>query len=45
MPLYQLEFQIKITLTESDGNQEIRYDDGYFHLVDKNGYVITYGYR
>lgn len=31
--------------TLSDGNQEIRYDDGYYRLVDENGYVITYGYR
>ncbi|WP_298501440.1 Ig-like domain-containing protein [uncultured Methanobrevibacter sp.] len=28
-----------------DGSQEIRYDDGYYRLVDENGYVITYGYR
>ena len=28
----------------SDGNQKIHYDDGYFRLVDENGYVITYGY-
>lgn len=28
----------------SDGNIKIHYDDGYFRLVDKNGYVITYGY-
>ena len=27
-----------------DGTQKIHYDDGYFRLVDKNGYVITYGY-
>lgn len=27
-----------------DGNQKIHYDDGYFRLVDENGYVITYGY-
>ena len=31
--------------TLADGNQEIRYDDGYYRLVDSNGYVITYGYR
>ena len=28
----------------SDGNQRIQYDDGYFRIVDQNGYVITYGY-
>ncbi len=28
----------------SDGNIKIHYDDGYFRLVDENGYVITYGY-
>lgn len=28
----------------SDGTTKIRYDDGYFRLVDENGYVITYGY-
>lgn len=27
-----------------DGNEKIRYDDGYFRIVDSNGYVITYGY-
>ncbi|MBQ6098763.1 MAG: Ig-like domain repeat protein [Methanobrevibacter sp.] len=27
-----------------DGNQKIKYDDGYFRIVDSNGYVITYGY-
>lgn len=27
-----------------DGNQKIKYDDGYFRIVDDNGYVITYGY-
>ena len=27
-----------------DGSQRIRYDDGYFRIVDENGYVITYGY-
>jgi hypothetical protein len=27
-----------------DGSTKIRYDDGYFRLVDDNGYVITYGY-
>ena len=27
-----------------DGSQKIHYDDGYFRIVDKNGYVITYGY-
>lgn len=27
-----------------DGNQKIKYDDGYFRIVDNNGYVITYGY-
>lgn len=27
-----------------DGNQRIQYDDGYFRIVDQNGYVITYGY-
>lgn len=31
--------------TLADGNQEIYYDDGYYRLVDSNGYVITYGYR
>lgn len=31
--------------TLSDGNTEIHYDDGYFRIVDANGYVITYGYR
>lgn len=30
--------------TLDDGNQEIHYDDGYYRLVDSNGYVITYGY-
>ncbi|MBE6498636.1 MAG: carboxypeptidase regulatory-like domain-containing protein [Methanobrevibacter sp.] len=29
----------------ADGSQEIRYDDGYYRLVDENGYVITYGYK
>ena len=28
----------------NDGSQRIRYDDGYFRIVDKNAYVITYGY-
>lgn len=28
----------------ADGSQKIHYDDGYFRIVDKNGYVITYGY-
>lgn len=28
-----------------DGKQRINYDDGYYCLVDSNGYVITYGYR
>ena len=28
----------------NDGSQRIRYDGGYFRIVDKNGYVITYGY-
>lgn len=28
----------------SDGTTKIRYDDGYFRIVDENGYVITYGY-
>ena len=28
----------------SDGTVKIHYDDGYFRLVDENGYVITYGY-
>lgn len=28
-----------------NGNQRINYDDGYYRLVDSNGYVITYGYR
>ena len=28
----------------NDGSQKIRYDDGYFRIVDENGYVITYGY-
>ena len=27
-----------------NGNQKIHYDDGYFRIVDSNGYVITYGY-
>lgn len=27
-----------------DGRQRIQYDDGYFRIVDENGYVITYGY-
>lgn len=27
-----------------DGNEKIKYDDGYFRIVDSNGYVITYGY-
>lgn len=27
-----------------DGTIRIRYDDGYFRIVDQNGYVITYGY-
>ena len=27
-----------------DGSQRIRYDDGYFRIVDGNGYEITYGY-
>lgn len=31
--------------TMADGSQEIRYDDGYYRLVDENGYVITYGYK
>lgn len=26
------------------GSQRISYDDGYFRIVDENGYVITYGY-
>lgn len=30
--------------TMGDGSQKIHYDDGYFRIVDKNGYVITYGY-
>lgn len=28
-----------------DGRQRIYYDDGYYTLVDSNGYVINYGYR
>ena len=28
-----------------DGRQRINYDDGYYTLVDSNGYVITYGFR
>lgn len=28
-----------------DGRQRINYDDGYYTLVDSNGYVINYGYR
>lgn len=28
----------------ADGTVKIHYDDGYFRLVDENGYVITYGY-
>lgn len=27
-----------------DGTVKIHYDDGYFRIVDKNGYVITYGF-
>lgn len=27
-----------------DGSEKIFYDDGYFRIVDENGYVITYGY-
>lgn len=27
-----------------DGTVKIHYDDHYFRIVDKNGYVITYGY-
>lgn len=27
-----------------DGKERITYDDGYFRIVDSNGYVITYGY-
>ena len=27
-----------------DGTVKIHYDDGYFRIVDENGYVITYGY-
>lgn len=30
--------------TLSDGTVKIHYDDGYFRIVDKNGYVITYGF-
>ena len=26
------------------GREKIHYDDGYFTIVDENGYVITYGY-
>ena len=29
----------------SDGTVKIIYDDGYFRIVDENGYVITYGYQ
>ena len=28
-----------------DGRQRINYDDGYYTLVDSNGYVINYGFR
>lgn len=27
-----------------DGNYKIHYDDGYFRVCDRNGYIITYGY-
>lgn len=27
-----------------DGTVKIHYDDDYFRIVDKNGYVITYGF-
>lgn len=27
-----------------DGTVKIHYDDGYFRIVDANGYVITYGF-
>lgn len=27
-----------------DGTHTIHYDDGYFRIVDENGYVITYGF-
>lgn len=27
-----------------DGTHTIHYDDGYFRIVDSNGYVITYGF-
>lgn len=30
--------------TLNDGTVKIHYDDGYFRIVDKNGYVITYGF-
>ena len=26
------------------GREKIHYDDGYFTIVDENGYVITYGF-
>ncbi|MBR6023386.1 MAG: hypothetical protein IK044_00290 [Methanobrevibacter sp.] len=26
------------------GREKIHYDDGYFTIVDENGYIITYGY-
>ena len=26
------------------GKEKIHYDDGYFTIVDQNGYIITYGY-
>ena len=29
----------------SDGSEKVKYDDGYFRIVDDKGYVITYGYR
>ena len=28
----------------SNGNYKIHYDDGYFRLCDKNGYILTYGF-
>ena len=27
-----------------DGREKIHYDDGYFTIVDENGYIMNYGY-
>ena len=27
-----------------DGNERVRYDDGYFRIVDQDGNVVTYGW-